>query len=76
MREGGGRGQKIYVFVITLHAGGGGGVKKWQKSVHVVVECPLTLCGWCCKAKHHSVSQCLLLVFTIFLRASEVYSSN
>ena len=27
----------------TVHAGGGGGgVKKWQNSVHVVVECPLT----------------------------------
>ena len=24
----------------TVHAGGG--VKKWQNSVHVVVECPLT----------------------------------
>ena len=24
----------------TIHAGGGG-VKKWQNSVHVVVECPL-----------------------------------
>ena len=26
-----------------VHAGGGGGVKKWQNSVHVVVECPLTI---------------------------------
>ena len=26
----------------TVHAGGGGGVKKWQNSVHVVVECPLS----------------------------------
>ena len=26
----------------TVHAMGGG-VKKWQNSVHVVVECPLTL---------------------------------
>ena len=26
----------------TVHARGGG-VKKWQNSVHVVVECPLTL---------------------------------
>ena len=25
----------------TVHAGGG--VKKWQTSVHVVVECPLTM---------------------------------
>jgi hypothetical protein len=33
----GGGGQKMSVFV---HAGGGG-VKKWQNSVHVVVECPL-----------------------------------
>ena len=24
-----------------FHAGGRGGVKKWQNSVHVVVECPL-----------------------------------
>ena len=37
----------MYVFVHaqgikTVHAGGGGGVKKWQNSVHVVVECPLT----------------------------------
>ena len=33
---------------VFVHAQGiknvhrGGGVKKWQKSVHVVVECPLT----------------------------------
>ena len=25
----------------TVHAGGGGGGKKCQKSVHVVAECPL-----------------------------------
>ena len=42
----GGGGQKMSVFVHaqgikTVHAGGGGGVKKWQNSVHVVVECPL-----------------------------------
>ena len=42
-RRGGG-GQKMSVFVHaqgikTVHAGGG--VKKWQNSVHVVVECPL-----------------------------------
>ena len=42
-----GRGQKISVFVHaqgikTVHAGGGG-VKKLQNSVHVVVECPLTV---------------------------------
>ena len=41
----GGGGQKMSVFVHaqgikTVHAGGG--VKKWQNSVHVVVECPLT----------------------------------
>ena len=40
-------GQKMSVFVLaqgikTVHAGGGGGVKKWQNSVHIVVECPLT----------------------------------
>ena len=40
----GGGGQKMSVFVHaqgikTVHAGGG--VKKWQNSVHVVVECPL-----------------------------------
>ena len=38
----GGGGQKMTVFVHaqgikTVHAGGGG--KKWQNSVHVVVEC-------------------------------------
>ena len=38
----GGGGQKMSVFVHaqgikTVHAGG---VKKWQNSVHVVVECP------------------------------------
>ena len=27
----------------TVHRGGRGVVKKWQNSVHVVVECPLTL---------------------------------
>ena len=43
----GGGGQKMSVFVHaqgikTVHAErGGGGVKKWQNSVHVVVECPL-----------------------------------
>jgi hypothetical protein len=41
----GGGGQKMSVFVHaqgikTVH-GGGGGVKKWQISVHVVVECSL-----------------------------------
>ena len=42
----GGGGQKMSVFV---HAQGiktvraGGGVKKWQNSVHVVVECPLMI---------------------------------
>ena len=25
----------------TVHSGGRGGVKKWQNSVHIVVECPL-----------------------------------
>ena len=38
-------GQKMSVFdhaqgIKTVHAGEGG-VKKWQNSVHVVVECPL-----------------------------------
>ena len=42
----GGGGQKISVFVHaygikTVHAGGGG-VKKWQNSVHVVAEWPLS----------------------------------
>ena len=42
----GGGGQKMYVFVHaqgrkTVHTGGEGGVKKWQNSVHVVVEWPL-----------------------------------
>ena len=41
----GGGGQKISVFVHaqgikTVHAEG---VKKWQNSVHVVVECPLII---------------------------------
>ena len=40
-------GQKMSVFVQaqgikTAHMGGGGGGKKWQNSVHVVVESPLT----------------------------------
>ena len=39
----GGGGQKLSVFVHaqgikTVHAGG---VKQWQNSIHVVVECPL-----------------------------------
>ena len=42
--EGGG-GQKMSVFVhaqgIKTVRPGGGGVKKWQNSVHVVIECPL-----------------------------------
>ena len=43
----GGGGQKMSVFVHAqgiknVHAGGVGvGGKKWQNSVHVVVECPL-----------------------------------
>ena len=46
MRIEGGGGQQMSVFV---HAHGiktvlaGGGVKKWQNSVHVVVECPLMI---------------------------------
>ena len=39
-------GQKMSVFVhsqgIKTVQAGGRGVKKWQNSVHVVVECPLT----------------------------------
>ena len=31
----------------TVHAGGG--VKKWQNSVHVVVERPLTILTYCLK---------------------------
>ena len=43
MRRGAGRGQKMSVLVHaqgmkTVHAGRGGGVKKWQNSVYVVVE--------------------------------------
>ena len=43
--EGGGAGRKMSVFdhaqgIKTVHAGGEG-VKKWQNSLHVVVECPL-----------------------------------
>ena len=46
----GGGGQKMSVFVHaqgmkTVHAGGG--VKKWQNSVHVVVECPLKALMFC-----------------------------
>ena len=46
--RGEGGGQKMSVFVHAqgikiVHAGGGGGVKKWQNSVHVVVECPLVI---------------------------------
>ena len=48
MRKGGRRGSKNAFFVYaqgikTVHARGSGegGVKKWQNSVHVVVECPL-----------------------------------
>ena len=29
--------------VYAMGGGGGGGGQKWQNSVHVVVECPLTL---------------------------------
>ena len=43
-------GQKMPVFVHaqgqgikTVHAGGGGAGKKWQNSIHVVVECSLML---------------------------------
>ena len=44
----GGGGQKMSVFVHaqgikTVHAGGWG--RKWQNSVHVVVECPLKEMG-------------------------------
>ena len=43
--EGVGRGSKISVFVhaqgLKTVDAGGWGVKKWPKSVHVVVECPL-----------------------------------
>ena len=43
----GGGGQKMSVFVHaqgikTVHGGGRGG-QKWQISVHVVVECPLSM---------------------------------
>ena len=43
MRGGGGQKMSIFVHakgIKTVHLGGGGG-KKWQNSVHVVVECPL-----------------------------------
>ena len=33
----------------TVHAERG--VKKWQNSVHVVVECPLSTFGKCCQWK-------------------------
>ena len=31
----------VFVHTQTVHAAGGG-VKKWQNSVHIVVECPLS----------------------------------
>ena len=34
----------------TVHAGGGRDVKKWQNSVHVVVEGPLSRTHWSCSA--------------------------
>ena len=43
MREGGGQKMSVFVHaqgIKTVHARGVG-VKKWQNSVHVVVECPL-----------------------------------
>ena len=43
MRGGGGQIMSVFVHaqgIKTVHAGGEG-VKKWQNSVHVVVECPL-----------------------------------
>ena len=49
MRGGGGPKMSVFVHaegIKTVHAGG---IKKWQNSVHVVVECPLvlntTMCG-------------------------------
>ena len=44
MSQGGGQKMSVFVHakgIKTVHAGRGGGVKKWQNSVHVVVECPL-----------------------------------
>ena len=44
MRRGGGQKRSVFVHAQgkqTVHAGGGG-VRKWHNSVHVVVECPLT----------------------------------
>ena len=43
MREGGGQNMSVFVHaqgIKTVHAGEG--VKKWQNSVHVVVQCPLS----------------------------------
>ena len=41
MREGGGQKMSVFVHaqgIKSVHAEGGGGGKKWQNSVHVVVE--------------------------------------
>ena len=42
----------------TVQAEGGGGVKEWQNSVHVVVERPLTNF---CKKRHNSAEKIAIL---------------
>ena len=51
----------------TVHTGEGGGVKKWQNSVHVVVECPLTSPSWLKRLGTNLVGSIpeLLSLFTI-----------
>ncbi len=61
MREG----AKECLFLSTVHAQGiktvheEGGVKQWQNSVHVVVECPPRIQGKCSRVPlNPSLSQC------------------
>ena len=62
IRWGGGGGQKMSVFVHTQGIKTVGGVKKWQNSVHVVVEWPLgwRLCDWKHKNPKHTYLNILL----------------
>ena len=41
MRGGGGQKKSVFVHTQGIKTVNAGGVKKWQKSVHVVVECPI-----------------------------------
>ena len=46
----------IHTQDIKTVQGRGGWVKKWQHSVHVVVECPLCQCEFCAARFHQSIS--------------------